>query len=152
MTPHAFLQHRLWQANPRQRKNVSSHWTKVSYLRRSRSFFTTLPQTNAKRRRTARKTSPIQEQGAAHRRAKSTSFFRFRCHKTPTIILDLHMSTTSKSTKITSAILDPGAEVFFAGLYVLSSLSLVEANLFSAKYDIVQANHSSTLLSIGQLE
>ncbi len=62
------------------------------------------------------------------------------------------MSTTSKSTKITSAILDPGAEVFFAGLYVLSSLSLVEANLFSAKYDIVQANHSSTLLSIGQLE
>jgi hypothetical protein len=75
-----------------------------------------------------------------------------RCRKTPTIALDLRASTASKFTKITSAIPDPGAEVSVAGLDVLNSLGLVEANLSCAKYDLVQADRSSTLLSIGQLE
>ena len=75
-----------------------------------------------------------------------------RCRKTPTITLDLRASTESKFTKIASAIPDPGAEVSVVGLDVLNSLGLVEADLFCAKYDLVQADRSSTLLSIGQSE
>ncbi|XP_045023347.1 uncharacterized protein LOC123467548 [Daphnia magna] len=75
------------------------------------------------------------------------------CHrKTPIITLDLRTGSARAFTAVTSAIPDPGAEVSVAGLDVLNSLGLAETDLSGAKYDLVQADRSSTLLSIGQLE
>ncbi|XP_045027944.1 uncharacterized protein LOC116934230 [Daphnia magna] len=75
------------------------------------------------------------------------------CHrKTPIITLDLRTGSARAFTAVTSAIPDPGAEVSVAGLDVLNSLCLAETDLSGAKYDLVQADRSSTLLSIGQLE
>ncbi|EFX64919.1 hypothetical protein DAPPUDRAFT_117723 [Daphnia pulex] len=75
-----------------------------------------------------------------------------RRRKTPTITLDLRAGSARAFTAVTSAIPEPGAEVSVAGLDVLNSLSLAEADLSGAKYDLVQADRSSTLLSVGQLE
>jgi hypothetical protein len=74
-----------------------------------------------------------------------------RRRKTPTINLDLRAGSARAFTAVTSAIPDLGAEVF-VGLDVLNSLGLAEADLSGAKYDLVQADRSSTLLSVGQLE
>ena len=47
---------------------------------------------------------------------------------------------------------DGGAEVTVAGVDVLQAMGLTERDLQSAKFDLVQADKSTQLLSIGQLD
>lgn len=80
-------------------------------------------------------------------RSVSTSSRR----KAPTISIDLLNASGSKHASISNVIPDGGAEVTVAGLDVLSKLGVKEKDLPAATFDLVMANKSTPLLTVGQL-
>ena len=73
---------------------------------------------------------------------------RRRC--SPTILLDVICDDGSVGAQISDVIPDPGAEVSVGGRDVMASLGLSEKDLAASSFDLVMADRSSPLLSIGQ--
>ena len=70
----------------------------------------------------------------------------------PTISVELLLGAGQQAVTIKEAIPDPGAEVSVAGLDVLHALGLKEEDLPGSTFDIVMADKSAPLLSVGQLD
>ena len=75
-----------------------------------------------------------------------------RRRQAPTIELQLLDADGRTVTTVRHATPDGGAEVTVAGIDVLHSMGLSERDLSSAKFDLVQADKSTQLLSVGQLD
>ena len=75
-----------------------------------------------------------------------------RRRQAPTIELQLLDAAGRTRTIVRNATPDGGAEVTVAGVDVLQAMGLTERDLQSAKFDLVQADKSTQLLSIGQLD
>ncbi|XP_046438430.1 uncharacterized protein LOC124189960 [Daphnia pulex] len=73
---------------------------------------------------------------------------RRRC--SPTIVLNVICDDGSVGAQISDVIPDPGAEVSVGGRDVMASLGLSEKDLAASSFDLVMADRSSPLLSIGQ--
>ncbi|EFX66788.1 hypothetical protein DAPPUDRAFT_115998 [Daphnia pulex] len=73
---------------------------------------------------------------------------RRRCP--PTILLDVIRDDGSVGAQISDVIPDPGAEVSVGGHDVMVALDLSEKDLAASSFDLVIADRSSPLLSIGQ--
>ena len=70
----------------------------------------------------------------------------------PTISVKLRTPPGKPDVIIDGVIPDGGAEVSVAGLDVLRSMGLREADLISSTFDLVMANKKAPLLSVGQLD
>ncbi|EFX68991.1 hypothetical protein DAPPUDRAFT_259284 [Daphnia pulex] len=68
----------------------------------------------------------------------------------PTISLDVICDDGSVGAQISGVIPDPGAEVSVGGRDVMAALGLSETDLAASSFDLVMADRSSPLLSIGQ--
>ncbi|EFX73899.1 hypothetical protein DAPPUDRAFT_324905 [Daphnia pulex] len=73
---------------------------------------------------------------------------RRRC--SPTISLDVIRDDGSVWAQISGVIPDPGAEVSVGGRDVMAALGLSETDLVASSFDLVMADRSFPLLSIGQ--
>ena len=74
-----------------------------------------------------------------------------RRRRAPTTRLQL-LNSTGKTISTVSATADGSAEVIVAGTDVLRSMGLTDRDLRESKFDLVQADKSTQLLSIGQLD
>ncbi|EFX64380.1 hypothetical protein DAPPUDRAFT_266504 [Daphnia pulex] len=77
---------------------------------------------------------------------------RFRDRRTPTISVAILNANRQVLATIDDVTPDPGAEVTVGGSDVLLALGLTESDLSSSSFDLVMANKSTPLLSIGQLD
>ena len=77
--------------------------------------------------------------------------FHASVRRVPTISVDVIVGNGGGATSIRDAKPDSGAETTVGGLDVLQALGLKEKDLLSSKFDLVQADGSTSLLSIGQL-
>jgi uncharacterized membrane protein YgcG len=70
--------------------------------------------------------------------------------KSPNIAVDILDENGSVIAVVKKAIPDPGAEVSVAGRDVMEALGITEANLLHSPFELVMADQSTPLLSIGQ--
>ena len=76
-----------------------------------------------------------------------------RQRRSPTIALEVLLDGSGSSVAtINEAIPDPGAEVSVAGRDVMAALGMTEADLLHSPFELVMADRSTSLLSIGQQE
>jgi hypothetical protein len=68
----------------------------------------------------------------------------------PTISLAVLKDNSEGAVILTNVIPDPGAEVSVCGRDVMEAIGLSEKQLSASSFDLVMANRSSPLLSIGQ--
>jgi hypothetical protein len=77
----------------------------------------------------------------------------YRQRRSPTIALEVLLDESGSSVAtINDAIPDPGAEVSVAGRDVMAALGMTKADLLHSPFELVMADRSTPLLSIGQHE